>query len=323
MQPFFAGAVPTSFPDQLALAVTAFILVFPAACLLSALLQPAPLSAHAIALLQSARRWCHYALGFAVFGIAMIELSMYQQGYAIYDDLRSHLFWTHPHLGTGTVAMLLIAGSHLLCRRSVKSPSSPALDRPPSWAIRYRSWAPLVMITVVAPLLLHRHPLSHIPIAIWATIVVLVASIFAASDYLATLPGPTDLANPPTHPSTLRNRLLLTFRVAALGALTLALTIATTLGLARLQEHLARLHGDHLAAQLEEITHHGSRPYPAALPNLPAFTSPWYLTVPVTYLPGTSPRDYRLSHPLILHPGAQNRRDPQSPAWYWWGWSDR
>lgn len=319
MQPFFAGGVPTGIPDQVALGIAALILVFPAACLLSALLQPTALSARAIEFIHFARRWCYYALGFAISGIVMIEFSMFLQGYTIYDDLRSHLLWTHSHLTTATVSLLLAFSCHILCRKASKLQPSLAPANFPERISPYKAWAVLFAIAVGAALLFHRHPFINIPVAIWAAIVVLLASIFAARDFLPPPPASADLAIPPT----LRNRLSPTLHVAAPGVLTLSFAIAATLGLARLQEHLARVHGDRLAAELEEITHHGTYSYPAELPNIPAFASPWYLTVPVTYLPGTSPRDYRLSHSLILHPGAQMRRDPQSPAWYWWGWSDR
>lgn len=312
MQTFFANAVPTRLPDQLALAVTALILVFPAACLLSALLQPAPLSAHAIELLHTARRWCHFALGFALSGIAMIELSTFQQGHFIYDDLRSHVLWTHAHLGALTVSLLLIFGCHLLCRRSsTLSPISPHKVR-----------AALLLIAVGTALLFHRHPLSHIPIAIWATAVVLLVTILAGIDFLASPPVQDDSVSPDARTSILRHSFPQTFRVALPGFLTLVIAMAATLGIARLQEHLARLHGDHLASQLEEITHDGTRFYPIGLPNHPALSAPWYLTLPVTYHPADSLQGYRLSYPLILHPGAQMHRDTHSPTWYWWGTSD-
>lgn len=323
MHPFFAGAVPTSFPDQLALAITALILVFPAACLLSALLQPAPLSAHAVELLHTARRWCRYALGFAVFGITMIELSMYLQGYAIYNDLSTHLLWTHSHLGTATVSLLLILSCHRLCRKASALPQSQTPTSAPAMITPYKAWAVLFIIAVGTALLFHRHPLLHIPVAIWAAIVVFTAIVFADMDFLASPPVHVGPANPPTQPSTLRHSFPRTFRVALPSCLTFVFAIAATLGLARLQEHLARAHGDHLASQLEEITRLAPRIYPAELPNDPAFTAPWYLTLPVTYHPDDSLRHYRLSHPLILHPGAQMRRDTHSPTWYWWGTSDR
>lgn len=313
MQPHFANGVPTSLPDQLALGVTALILVFPAACLLSALLQPAPRSAYAVELLHTARRWCHFALGFALFGIALIELSMFQQGHAIYDDLRSHLLWTHAHLGALTVSLLLIVGSHLLCRRaSTLPPASP-----------HKVQAALLLIAGGTALLFHRHPLSHIPIAIWATAVVFLAIFFAGIDFLASPPVQDDSARPDTPSSILRPPFPRTSRVAVPSLLTLVIAMAATLGLARLQEHLARLHGNHLASKLEEITLDGTRLYPVGLPNDPAFSAPWYLTLPVTYHPADSLQRYRLSCPLILHPGAQMRRDTRSPIWYWWGTSDR
>lgn len=323
MQPFFAGGVPTGIPDQVALAMAALVLVFPAACLLSALLQPTALSPRAMELLRSARDWCHVALGFSVAGMAMIEFSMFRQGYAIYDDLSSHLLWTHSHLYTATVALLLSFTCHHLCRKASTLQRSQAPASSPELISPYKTWAVLFAMSVGAALLFHRHPFIHIPVAVWVAMVVLMASIFAANDFLAPLPVSTDPATPSTPPSDLWLRLSPTILVAVPGVLALTLAIAATLGLARWQEHLARLHGDHLAAQLEEITQHGSQPYPAGLPSIPAFASPWYLTVPVTYQPGTSPRDYRISHPLIMHPGAQMRRDPQSPAWYWWGRSDR
>lgn len=322
MQPLLASGAPTSFPDQLALAVTALILVFPAACLLAALLQPAPLSARALEIFHTATRWCRYALGLAIFGIAMVELSMLLQGYDIYDDLSSHVFWVHPHLGTGTVSLLLILGCHLLRRKASPLPHSQTLAAPPTFVTPYKAWALLFIIALGAALLFHRHPLFHLPVAIWAIIVIITASVIAAGDFLAPLPALTDPAHPSTHASTLWRTLSRTLLVAVPSVLTLALTIAASLGLARWQEHLARRHGDHLVSQLEEITHHCTQHYPAALPHAPEFIAPWYLTVSVTYLPDDSRRGYRLSHPLALHPGAQMRRDTHSPNWYWWGSSD-